>query len=335
MFYYLDKSEWNSYLLSLSKNYLIYAPFQNNGFIDFQLFHDKPETIIYHSAKTITPLKHFLFPLKEKVTDQPAVQKVMVIGAKSCDLAALDLFDKIFLDDQLMDDFYRRRRENTLIIGTDCHSVDKTCHCTVYDIKPFPEKNCDLTLVENKNEVILSSMTKAGEMFLSQISGSGRIKKKDEKLPDSIIKTRKEIGARIAKANRTLPNSKKTQTVIDHSIGKKDKVWKKYASTCVSCGACVISCPTCHCFILLDTSRPGVMEKIRNHDACQYPGFEKMASGVDPLEKHYIRFRNRYVCKYVNRPQKFKSLACTGCGRCIDTCIGKIDKNEVILACSR
>ena len=30
-------------------------------------------------------------------------------------------------------------------------------------------------------------------------------------------------------------------------------------------------------------------------------------------------------------PEKFSSLACTGCGRCIDACIGKINKNEIFM----
>jgi len=64
-------------------------------------------------------------------------------------------------------------------------------------------------------------------------------------------------------------------------------------------------------------------------DACQYPGFERVAGGEDALHDISIRFRNRYMCKYVWKPEKYKSLACTGCGRCIEACIGKINKNEL------
>jgi ferredoxin len=35
------------------------------------------------------------------------------------------------------------------------------------------------------------------------------------------------------------------------------------------------------------------------------------------------------MCKYVWKPQKFGSIACTGCGRCIEACLGKINKNEL------
>jgi ferredoxin len=66
-------------------------------------------------------------------------------------------------------------------------------------------------------------------------------------------------------------------------------------------------------------------------DACQYPGFERVAGGEDALFELPARFRNRYMCKYVWKPEKFNSLACTGCGRCIEACIGRINKNELFM----
>ena len=39
-------------------------------------------------------------------------------------------------------------------------------------------------------------------------------------------------------------------------------------------------CPTCTCFLLID--KPG-FEKVKQMDACQYPGFERVAGGEDAL----------------------------------------------------
>ena len=55
-----------------------------------------------------------------------------------------------------------------------------------------------------------------------------------------------------------------------------------------------------------------------------------MAAGEDPLKQLSVRFSNRYMCKFVWKPDRFKVNACTGCGRCIEACIGKINKNEVM-----
>ncbi|MBU1078515.1 MAG: 4Fe-4S dicluster domain-containing protein [Spirochaetes bacterium] len=329
----IDIKDWNSLLNKLTKKHLVYAPFAEQKFTDFKLIDNNPEEIVYNNAKTLTSLKHFLFLLKEKVTDTPSAGKIIVIGAKSCDLAALDLYDSVFLDEDYPDPFYRARRENMLIIGTDCYKLDKTCHCMTYNINPYPEKNCDLIANRISNRIIISGTSIKGEEFLEYIKKElNNIKEASGSENQKMKRQRDSISKKLKKMIRNIPDETKTAEWIKYSIDRKDNIWKKYASTCVSCGACVTGCPTCHCFLLIDLPNTKKIEKIRTQDACQYPGFEEVAAGVDPLEKHFIRFRNRYVCKYINRPQKYNHLACTGCGRCTDTCIGKIDKNEVIKA---
>ena len=56
-----------------------------------------------------------------------------------------------------------------------------------------------------------------------------------------------------------------------------------------------------------------------------------LAAGEDPLSNNWVRFRNRYMCKYVWKPGRYNTMACTGCGRCTDACIGAIDKNELFI----
>jgi ferredoxin len=79
--------------------------------------------------------------------------------------------------------------------------------------------------------------------------------------------------------------------------------------------------------------KPG-FEKVRQLDTCQYPGFERVAGGEDALNVLAERFKNRYMCKYVWKPEKYDQKACTGCGRCIEACIGQIDKNELFIELS-
>jgi sulfhydrogenase subunit beta (sulfur reductase) len=69
---------------------------------------------------------------------------------------------------------------------------------------------------------------------------------------------------------------------------------------------------------------------VKQMDGCQYPGFERVAGGEDALFELHNRVKNRYLCKYVWKSKKFSSIACTGCGRCIEACIGNINKNEIL-----
>jgi ferredoxin len=135
----------------------------------------------------------------------------------------------------------------------------------------------------------------------------------------------REIEGLLRRANHDLPGYKRTGELV-RDAGREG--WKKYSKNCVSCGACTTICPTCSCFTLID--KPG-FHKVKQMDACQYPGFERVAGGEDSLKELPSRFRNRYMCKYVWKPLRFKSLACTGCGRCIEACIGRINKNEIFL----
>jgi hypothetical protein len=115
---------------------------------DFQLIDEKLiDQIVYNTPRPTTPLKTFFLPVKENVVKTlPEVPPRIILGIPSCDLAALDMLDAIYLDEPYIDPYYRQKRENTLLIGTDCSSLLDHCHCTVYGIKPYPFKNHDIAL---------------------------------------------------------------------------------------------------------------------------------------------------------------------------------------------
>ncbi|HOJ39559.1 MAG TPA: 4Fe-4S dicluster domain-containing protein [bacterium] len=108
------------------------------------------------------------------------------------------------------------------------------------------------------------------------------------------------------------------------------EAWKEVWQDCVQCGSCTHVCPSCVCFFLEDTTRGDSFEKRRTWDSCLFPGYARMASGVSPRPHLYERYRNRLACKYVYLVRNFGLVGCTGCGRCIDGCAGRIDKRKVL-----
>jgi ferredoxin len=171
--------------------------------------------------------------------------------------------------------------------------------------------------------IIFRIITEKGSDFINKIPSAAPLDNKE--ILSTIEKEHLATESLLSTANKGLPDYKTTGKIVAEA---KNETWKKYSSHCVSCGACATICPTCTCFLLID--KPG-FEKVKQLDACQYPGFERVAGGEDALFELQNRFRNRYMCKYVWKPEKFKSLACTGCGRCIEACIGKINKNELFM----
>ncbi len=324
--YVISITQWQVVLLKLANYYSLYAPVQFNGFQDYELI-DKENAgdIIYNHPKPTTPLKTFFLPVKENVTSDHLIEKrTLIMGVPSCDLMALDILDEMYLNRDYTDIYYKKRKENSILVGYDCQSILDNCHCTSYGVKPYPEKNSDLTLTKCDNKIFLQSGSLRGNAILKELVNNTGFTEANENEITRLKEKRSDIIEILTQKNKKLPE----YIVSGKLIGDSDNhIWKSYASTCVSCGACAAICPTCTCFLLVD--RPG-FEKVRQLDACQYPGFERVAAGEDPLEKLPARFKNRYMCKYVWKPMKFKSIACTGCGRCIDSCIGKISKNELL-----
>jgi ferredoxin len=237
------------------------------------------------------------------------------------------MVDEIYLDKDFDDPYYRDRRKNTIIISSDCRGIQENCHCLTYDVKPYTTSGADLAITLMDDLIIFRIMTPEGEEFIRQLSLARPLD--DQAVLSGIEKDHSNTEELLAKSNKGLPDYKTTGRLLKDA---GDAIWKKYSVTCVSCGACAVICPTCSCFLLID--KPG-FEKVKQMDACQYPGFERVAGGEDALFRIHRRFRNRFMCKYVWKPEKFKPIACTGCGRCIEACLGKINKNELFRELAR
>lgn len=325
--YLISKTDWDQYLCEIINDYNVYAPLLTEKNQDYHFIQkDNVSQIVYNTPKPTTPLKTFFLPVKENVViEKEQARSRIIMGIPSCDLAGLGILDEIYLAEPYIDIYYKKRRDNTILIGTDCFSLSEHCHCNTYGINPYPEKHHDISLALVDEEVYLTIQSEKGEAFLKKTDHNGFTREISDKEFKKVLETQEKIKSQLDDKNKHLPGYSKTTELVKNA--KKD-IWEKYAKNCVSCGACATICPTCTCFLLID--RPG-FEKVRQLDACQYPAFERVSAGEDPLVKRHIRFRNRYLCKYVWKPEKYESNACTGCGRCIEACIGNINKNELFL----
>ncbi len=321
----ITKVEWDKVIKNLLSSHDVFAPVSNEFGQDYEhITAEDIPFIIYNKPKPVTSLKNFFLPVKENVTGERQAEKPrIIIGPPNCDVEGLALLDKIYLDRDFNDPFYRNRRENTLIIASDCIGIQEHCHCTSYGVRPFSTTIADLAVIVLEGKMFFRVITGKGEDFLNGIQSAGEFN--EQTALSAIEKKHSATEALLAEANKGLPDYKRTGEIVSFA-GKE--IWEKYSSKCVSCGACATICPTCTCFLLID--KPG-FEKVKQLDACQYPGFQKVAGGEDSLHRLHNRFRNRYMCKYVWKPEKFTPVACTGCGRCIEACIGKINKNELFM----
>ncbi|MDZ7740143.1 MAG: 4Fe-4S dicluster domain-containing protein [Bacteroidales bacterium] len=324
----INRKEWENLLIRLSDaGEKLYAPLRSDGIFDYRpIQKENIGDMVYNEARPVSPLKIFFLPLRLNVSGQEKIPaRTIIIGAPSCDIEGLKLLDAIYIDEDYTDETYLLRRQNTIIIGAACHKTAENCHCTSYGVDPWPGTGSDMSMSMLDGNIILSAISEKGGEFLKEINKLVNAGEPGDEDMAGMTALHQSAAAQISGVNDGLPGSSDTGTLVREA---EADFWKKQSSACVSCGACSAICPTCTCFLLID--RPG-FEKIKQQDTCQYPAFERVAGGEDPLRELSVRFHNRYMCKYVWKPERFEVLACTGCGRCIDTCIAGINKNEVIM----
>ena len=327
---YVDKIAWKKFLKEKSKSSLMFAPMDSDG----NLFYEKvnPQNIsriVYDRARPVDTLKIFLFPFKEQVV--PSVKEVrpfVIMGPANCDLAGLNILDEVFLNGDFKDPNYKKRRENVLIISFDCQKPYGECFCELVGTHAYPEKNFDLNLTDLANGYVIEIGSEKGKSFLGEDSCFGKADR-------DILKRREEI------RNRTVEkiNEINKDTNLDNlqerlkTVCKTD-IWSgiQDIKNCVGCGSCTANCPTCVCFLLEDTGNQEAFKKMKVWDSCLFPGYAQMASGATPRPALTDRFANRLLCKYLYMFENFGMVGCTGCGRCISGCIGKIDKRKVLKA---
>jgi ferredoxin len=324
----VSRSGWEEFLKRKSSNEILFAPFDVNDRLSYdRVTPENVSAVVYDRARPVEPFKLLLFPYQEKVS--PVLGKfptTAVLGLANCDLLGVEILDKVFAEGQYQDPHYGRRKEHTLAISLDCQNPYPTCFCEVLGNRPFAEKGFDLNITSLAGEFLIEVGTEKGRGFLGSLPGL-------RKAEEQHLKERKAV--RETACSRVLEINKdyRLENIPERIKGLYEaERWKniKDVSNCVQCGSCTANCPTCVCFLLEDTSSDILFKKMRIWDSCLYPGYARMAAGASPRPTLFDRYGNRLLCKYWHMVLNFGLKGCTGCGRCISGCIGKIDKRKVL-----
>jgi sulfhydrogenase subunit beta (sulfur reductase) len=111
-----------------------------------------------------------------------------------------------------------------------------------------------------------------------------------------------------------------------------DATWEQIGNRCLECGGCSYMCPTCTCFTVTERPvGPADYERLRLWDACALGGFTRMAGGFNPRKAAHDRRNRRFFRKLAHYfIQRELSVACVGCGRCVEVCHGDIGMPNVV-----
>lgn len=276
--------------------------------------------------RTIDPLRTLFYFSRETLIPVDKTKKRLIVGAKACDMAALQILDKALINEDFVDPVYQAWRDQTTIISTDCAEISASCHCTLVGGKPYTDQNYDMNLSRIDDSYLITVGSKKGEELVKLLQDTVQLVQPQGDEKEKIKQNRKDIEAKLIRQNAEYERSDNYQALRKSDI----EGWIEDAKQCVGCGGCTNICPTCYCIIINDETTGKEFVKVRSADSCQFHGYAKVAGGDSPRHKMYQRFRNRYLCKFDYMVSNFDTLGCTGCGRCIDVCAGEIEFRAVV-----
>ena len=277
---------------------------------------------------TVMPPTKYLLPAKEillkfKLGDESKVEPVVetipraIIGVHPYDIKAIELLDEVFMATN-PDPNYIARRQNTTIIGVDC-------------LNPSPKSfapSMGTHLTEASFDLLLTDIGAAYMVTVGSEKGSELL----AKCPQVREPTGDEIAKQKAVRDEALTKYKLSLDVPKERLLKlledsyDDPYWESRSETCLSCGSCVMVCPTCFCFDVQDEVSLNLKdgERLRRWDGCILVDFAKVATGENFRHDKAGRFRHRMFRKGKYILEKYGKVGCVGCGRCATACLADI-----------
>lgn len=281
------------------------------------------DQLVLTGFRAVESLKSFLFAISEEVLADPKSGGLVFLGARGCDLEALEVLDKVFGEGEFTDPFYTKKREKLLIIGADCTSCGKTCFCTLVGGQPYPTKLFDINLSPVEGGYVVEVGTDKGRKLVEEnkeLFAKTEDKAKEEEKEEG----RKKVERLLEEANKEYELKQKLSDL--HRINLNNScAWREMTKNCVECSACNFICPTCTCFLLVDSADG----RHKEWDACLKTGYARVAGGSNSRPKLYERLQNRYQCKFDYSFERLNRYTCVGCGRCIDGCAGNIEMRKI------
>ena len=330
----IAKTDLVSLLNTLIKEYKVFAPVEQNGFITFQEIHSGSEAFLdYINSKK--PPKEIFFPQSEKLfsydlskgkgwsVEKPASEKKqsIIFGIRPCDARSLVLLDNVFDGQLYKDPYYTDKRKNTTIIAIGCNQPGSTCFCTSLGGGPFSQDGSDLILVDIGQKYILQVVTEKGEKLAKK---HNEFQEAEDQSLSSMRDTIETAEALIKSKIEVQKVTKKLDSMFD------DPFWDMVSEKCLGCAVCTYLCPTCYCFDITDEVTGQRGERVRTWDSCAFPNFTLQASGVNPRPSSKERLRQRIMHKFDYFVANHGMAACVGCGRCIKECPVNLDIRGVL-----
>jgi sulfhydrogenase subunit beta (sulfur reductase) len=178
--YYIEFNHLNILSQKFKKDYKVFSPIieEKNATKETNYSYREAtenEPFVFNPYRTVDPLKIFFTPPLDKTAEYfnqeestGDLPKIIIFGVKSCDIAGHKVQDFVFLEGVEEDSLYRLRKENIILISSDCTDFKEVCHCLAWEILPHPTEGFDLNLSPLDEGYLVEVGSEKGEELIQQ-----------------------------------------------------------------------------------------------------------------------------------------------------------------------
>jgi ferredoxin len=261
------------------------------------------------------------------IAEPPGAGRFAFIGVRSCELHAIAIQDRAFLDGAYRDTRYAARRADAFLVAVNCGTAGGTCFCASMGTGPEAASGFDLVLTELLDgpgpRYLAAAGSEAGAAVLAASPCEPATDEDRDQARAVSARTREQMGREMRADDlpELLPRN------LTHPR------WDDVAARCLTCGNCTMVCPTCFCTSVEDSADLMGTETTRSRrwDSCFTMDFSFIHGG-SVRSSARARYRQWMTHKLSTWHDQFGTSGCVGCGRCIAWCPVGIDITEEVRA---
>jgi formate hydrogenlyase subunit 6/NADH:ubiquinone oxidoreductase subunit I len=296
----------------------------------------RPDAALFGYVPGADSWKSFLHPPRRRVwraertsdglrlvPETAPTERLAFIGARSCELHAVAIQDRILSGDGAADPDYAARRRGIFVVAVNCGQAGGTCFCSSMHTGPRVAHGFDLALTEllepDAHRFVVEIGTERGAGMMARIPHA-------QALAEDLTTVDRIIEQTAARMGRTM-ESRGVKDLLYRNL--EHRRWDEVAARCLSCANCTMVCPTCFCSTVEDvTDLTGDhAERWQRWDSCFTQDFSYVHGG-SVRSSTKARYRQWMTHKLATWFDQFGMSGCVGCGRCITWCPVGIDITE-------
>ncbi|MBM4027909.1 MAG: hypothetical protein FJ280_21300 [Planctomycetes bacterium] len=247
----------------------------------------------------------------------------LIFAIHPCDMHAITVLDRTFLG-SFKDPYYAKRRQETYTVVLNCNKACAKGFCSSMRTGPFLqlEAGFDVAMTALDGDYVLEAGSQRGRELIESVPGAKPTSRRHLSEKKRIEQT---AAASFTKTLDIEGLPELLMRTFEHPVYKETA-----DARCLGCSNCVLVCPTCFCYKVIDRADlgPRMVERNRQWDACQDYGFAEVHEGNfrQPQQARLRQFLTHKLCTWL---EQYGCFGCIGCGRCMTWCPTEIDITEM------